>query len=147
MHSVRFECRLFDSMLEVIVATLYRHLMSVYSGCLNFCYGSCASLCIIAVSRDWIVNNVLEINGTDQKTVKTIKILRTNMRETSTVNWLQWLNRFLKYPDNPITSLNSSKHGSSSPTNLLDDCWRMWRRIRVWGPMSETNFPFCWCSG
>jgi len=40
---------------------------------LNFCYGSCASLCIIDVSRDWIVKNILEINGTVQKTVETMK--------------------------------------------------------------------------
>jgi len=51
-----------------------RNLMSVYSGCLNFCNGSCASLCIINVSRDWIVKNILEINGTVQNTIETIKM-------------------------------------------------------------------------
>jgi len=50
--STWFACRLFDLMLEVIVAVIYRNLMSVYSGCLNFYNGSCASLCIIDVSRD-----------------------------------------------------------------------------------------------
>jgi len=74
MRSICFECRLFDSMLEIIVAAIYWNVMSVYSGCLNFCNGSCASLHIINVSRDYIVKNILEINGTVQKTVETIKI-------------------------------------------------------------------------
>jgi len=52
-----FTCRLFNLMLEVIVAEIYRNLMSVYSGCLNFCNASCTSLCIIDVSRDWIEKN------------------------------------------------------------------------------------------
>jgi hypothetical protein len=52
MHSICYTCRLFDSMLEVVVAAIYSDLMSVYSGCLSFCNGSCASLCIIDVSRD-----------------------------------------------------------------------------------------------
>jgi len=73
-------------MLEVIIAAIYRYLMSVYSGCLNFCNGSCASLCIIDVSRDLIVKNILEIDRTVQKTIKTIKILRTNMKEISAIN-------------------------------------------------------------
>ena len=47
-----FTCRLFNLMLEVIVAAIYWNLFSVYSGCLNFCNGSCASLCIIDVFRD-----------------------------------------------------------------------------------------------
>jgi len=74
MVSICFTYRLFDSMLEVIIALIYRNLMSVYSGCLNFCNGSCASLYIIEVSRDWIVKNIVEINRTVQKTVETIKI-------------------------------------------------------------------------
>ena len=52
MLGICFTCRLFDSMLEIIVAVIYRKLMSVHSGYLNFCYGSCASLCIIDLSRD-----------------------------------------------------------------------------------------------
>jgi len=52
MLSICFKCRLFDSMLEVIVAAINRNLMSVCSGCLNFCTGSCACLCIIDISRD-----------------------------------------------------------------------------------------------
>jgi len=55
-------------MLEVIVAAICRTLMSVHSGCHNFCNGSCVSLCIIDVPRNQIVNNILEINGTVQKT-------------------------------------------------------------------------------
>jgi len=39
-------------MLEVVVAPIYGNLMSVYSGCHNFCNRSCASLCIIDVSND-----------------------------------------------------------------------------------------------
>jgi len=61
-------------MLEVIIAAIYRTLINVYSGCLNFGNGSCASLCIINVSRDYIVEDILEINGMVQKTVQTIKI-------------------------------------------------------------------------
>jgi len=45
-------CIFFNSMLEVIIAVMYSNPRSVLSGCLNFCYGSCASLCIINVSRD-----------------------------------------------------------------------------------------------
>jgi len=52
MLSLCFTCRLFNSMLEVIFAAIYRKLMSVYSGCLNFCNGSCASLSIIDVWMD-----------------------------------------------------------------------------------------------
>jgi len=37
---------------KVIVAAIYRYPMNVYSGCPNFRNGSCASLCIINVSRD-----------------------------------------------------------------------------------------------
>jgi len=69
-----FTCRLFDSMLEVIVAAIYRNLMSVYSGCLDHCNESRASLYIIDVSRDLRVKNILEINGTIQKTDETIQI-------------------------------------------------------------------------
>jgi len=61
-------------MLELIVAVIYRNLMSVYSGRLNHCNGSCASLYMIDVSRDYIFKNILEINGTVQKTIETIKI-------------------------------------------------------------------------
>jgi len=50
--SICFTCTLFGSMLEVMIAAKYRNLMRVFSGCPNFCYGSCASLCIIDVSRD-----------------------------------------------------------------------------------------------
>jgi hypothetical protein len=52
MVSLGFTCRLFDSMLEVIVAAIYQNLMSVYSGYLDVYIGSCASLCLIDVSRD-----------------------------------------------------------------------------------------------
>jgi len=61
-------------MFKVIIAAIYRYLLSVYSGCLDFCYRSCTSLCIIDVSRDLIVKNIPEIDGTVQKTIKTIKI-------------------------------------------------------------------------
>jgi len=61
-------------MLEVIIAAISTNLMSVYSGCLNYYNGSCASLCIIDDSRDEIVKNIIEINGTVQKTIETIKI-------------------------------------------------------------------------
>jgi hypothetical protein len=61
-------------MLDVIVEAIYRNLMSVYSGCLNWCNRSCASLCIIDVASDEMVKNILEINGTVQKTIETIKI-------------------------------------------------------------------------
>jgi hypothetical protein len=61
-------------MLEVIVAAIQRNLINVYSGCLNFYYGSCASLYRIHISRDEVVNNILGINRTVQKTVETIKI-------------------------------------------------------------------------
>ena len=67
-------CRLFDLMLEVLIAAIYRNMMSVYSGCLNICNGSCASLCIINASRDSTVKNILDMNGTVQKTVETIKM-------------------------------------------------------------------------
>jgi len=53
--------------------------MSVSSGCLNFRNGSCASLCIIDVSRDRIVRTILAMNGTAEKTVEMIKIHRTNV--------------------------------------------------------------------
>jgi len=56
-------------MLEVIVAAIYRNPRSVYSGGLDFCYGSCARFGIIDVSRVLIVRNILEIKGTVQKTV------------------------------------------------------------------------------
>jgi len=39
MRSIRFTCRLFEWMLEVIVAVVYRNLMSVYSVCLNYVVG------------------------------------------------------------------------------------------------------------
>jgi len=74
MFSICFTCRLFDSMLEVIVAAMYSNLMSVYSGCLDFCNGSCASLCIIDISRDWILKNILAINATVHKSVEMITI-------------------------------------------------------------------------
>jgi len=61
-------------MLEVIIEAIYPHLMIVYSGCFNFCYGSCVRLCIIDVSRDSIVKDILEINETFQKIINTIKI-------------------------------------------------------------------------
>jgi hypothetical protein len=52
MVSLGFTCRLFDSMLEVMVAAIYHNLMSVYSGYFNVDIVSCASMCIIDVSRD-----------------------------------------------------------------------------------------------
>jgi len=45
-------CQLFDSILELIVEAIYRYLISIYSECLNICYGSCTSLYKINVSRD-----------------------------------------------------------------------------------------------
>lgn len=36
MHAIYFTCRVFDSMLEVILAAIYSNLMSVYPECLNF---------------------------------------------------------------------------------------------------------------
>jgi len=68
-----FTCRWFHSMLEVIVAAIYSHPISVYSGCLDFCNGSCASLCIIDVSRDWTVKNIVQNSGTVQKTVNLLQ--------------------------------------------------------------------------
>jgi len=123
--SVCFTCGLFDWMLELFVAALHRHLMSILSGCLNFGYGSCASLCIIDVSKDAIVKNILEINGTVQKTVETIIILRTNLKETSTVNHQKWINKFLKCRENAISSLNASKHGGRTQITRSDSLWRM----------------------
>jgi len=60
-------------MVEVIVAAIYRNLMCLL-WVFNFYYGSCASLCIIDVSRDQIVKNILEINGTVEKSVERIQI-------------------------------------------------------------------------
>jgi len=86
MLAISFTCRLYNLMLDVIVAAIYRYLMSVYSGCLNFGNGSCASLCIFDIARDYIVRNILETNGKVQKTVETIKTYRTNTTETSAKN-------------------------------------------------------------
>jgi len=55
MLSLCFPCWLFNLMFEVMVAPIYRNLRSVYSGCLKFCNGCCASMYIIVGSRDWIV--------------------------------------------------------------------------------------------
>jgi len=74
MLSICITCGLFSRMLEVIIAGIYTHLISVLSGCLKCCNGSCASLSIIDISRDKIVKNILQINGTGQKTVDMIKI-------------------------------------------------------------------------
>ena len=52
MLSTCFTCWLFNSMLEVNVPAIYRNLISVYTGCHNFCYGSCAYLCTIEGTRD-----------------------------------------------------------------------------------------------
>jgi hypothetical protein len=41
---------------------------------MNWVYGSCASMCIIDVTRDEIVKSFLEIDGTVQKTINTIII-------------------------------------------------------------------------
>jgi len=73
MLSICFTCRLLESMLEVIVAVIYRNLLSIYSGCLNFSYRSCASLCISDVSKDWIVKNVIDIYGTVETKSKWFK--------------------------------------------------------------------------
>ena len=51
----------------------------------------------------------------------------------------------LRCRDNAITSLNASKHGGRLQISRSDYLWRIWRRIGVWGPFSETNFTFCWC--
>jgi len=127
-------------MLEVIIPAIYRFLMNVYSGCLNFCYGSCASLYTIDVSRDWIVKNILEINGTVPKTVKTIKILRTNVQDTSAVYSLKWLNKVLKCHDDAITPWNAFKHNRRLQRSHSDYLGWMGRRIGTWGPFLETNF-------
>jgi len=50
--SICFTCRLVDSMLQPIIAAIYRNQISGYSWCLNFWNGTCAHLCIIDVSRD-----------------------------------------------------------------------------------------------
>ena len=133
-------------MLEVIFAAIYRNLMSVYSGCFNFCNGSCASLCIINVSRDWIVNNIVGINRTVQKTDEMNKILKTKVEKTSAIIWLKWLSTVLRCHDYMITILNTSKHGGRLPISWSDDLLRMWRRIRAWGSFWETNFTFCSCA-
>jgi hypothetical protein len=52
MHSICFICRLFNSMLKVITATMYQYLISVYTGKFICCNGSCAILCTIDVSRE-----------------------------------------------------------------------------------------------
>jgi len=67
-------------MLELIIAVKYRNLISIYSGCHNFSAGSYARLCIINVSRDCKVKNMLEINTTVQKIVETIKFFGTNVK-------------------------------------------------------------------
>jgi len=81
-----FTCRSFDLTLENIVETIYSYLMSAYSECLNFYYGSCACLCIISDSRDWIVQYISEKNVTVEIIVETMKINRTNVKESSAVN-------------------------------------------------------------
>jgi hypothetical protein len=73
-------------MLEVIIAAIDRNLMNVYSGCLNFCNESCVCLFILDVSMDSTVQNILEMNGTVEETVKMINILRTNEKETSSIH-------------------------------------------------------------
>jgi hypothetical protein len=65
---------------EVIIAAIYTTLMSVYSGCLNFCDGSCASLIIIDVSSDLLVKKIPQINRTVQKLSKRLKS-RGSMRK------------------------------------------------------------------
>jgi hypothetical protein len=52
----------------------------------------------------------------------------------------------LRCRDDAITSLNTSKHGGRLQISRSDYLWRMWRRIGAWGPFSETNFTFCWCT-
>jgi hypothetical protein len=53
----------------------------------------------------------------------------------------------LRCPNNVITSFNTSKPGGRMPISCSDYLWRMWWRISVWGPFSDTNFTFCWCRG
>jgi hypothetical protein len=67
-------CRLFDLILEVIVIAMHCNLMTIYSGCVNLCDGSCASLCIIDGSRGYKAKDILEINRTVQKSGETIII-------------------------------------------------------------------------
>jgi len=147
MLSICFTCGLFDWMPEVIVAAIYTIIMSVYSGCFNFCNGSCASLGIIDVSRDQIVQDITEINGTVQKIVERIEIMRTNVKEPSAVNVLKWLNKFLKCRDDAITSFNALKHGGRLQIRGSDYLWRIWRRLGGWGLFSDTDFAFCWWMG
>jgi len=123
--SICFTCRLFNLMLEVIVAATYRNLISVYSGCLKFCNGSCASLCIIDGARDWIVKNFLEINRTVQNTIWTIEIYRTNVKETRAMNWYSCLITVLKWGDDTITSLNASTDGWRLQISGSDYLWKM----------------------
>jgi hypothetical protein len=52
-------------MFELIAVAIYQNLMHVESGSVNLCTGSCASLCIIDVSRAYIVKNILEITGAE----------------------------------------------------------------------------------
>jgi len=136
---IHFTGRSFHSMLGVIVAPIYWNLMTVFSGWLHLCYASWASLCIIDVSRDWIIMHILEINGRVHKTVEMIKILRTNAKEWSAVNIVKWLNMVLKCRDDAITSLNALKHCGQCQTCHSDNLCSMLRRISVWGTFSETN--------
>jgi len=130
-------------MLEVIVAEIYSNLMSVYSGCHNFSNRSCASLCIIHVSRDQIVKNIFETNRTVQKTVETIEILTTNVNKPSAMNLLEWQYTVLRCRDKAITSLNDSNHGGRVQTSHSHHFGTRWRRIGASGPFSEINFTFC----
>jgi len=67
MLSISITCRLFDSMRAEFVAVISRHLIGVFSRCFNFCYGRCIRLCIIDVTRNWILKNMLDINAKVQK--------------------------------------------------------------------------------
>jgi len=138
--------RLLDFILAVITAATYRHLLSVHSMCHTICYGSCASIYIIDVSRDWIVKTILEINQTVRKTVAKIPIFSTTEKATGAINLLTWPNTTLKFCYDAMTLLNALKYGGRLLISGCNSLWRTCRRIGVWHPSSETNFTFCRCA-
>jgi hypothetical protein len=71
---------------------------------------SCASRCIIDVSRDLIVKTIHEIDGTVQNTFETIKTKQTIMKGTSPISSLQWQNTSVRCCDDAITWMNGWKN-------------------------------------
>jgi len=144
MLSNCFTCRLFDLIFEVIVAAIYRNLMSVYSGCLNFCNGSYASLCIINVPRDLIVKNILHINGTIQKNHQNNQNLEDQHEWNKCNKVVTRTKHILRCHKDTITSLKALIHGGRLQISHSDYLWRMLRQISAWGPFSEITFTSCW---